>query len=576
LSRWRRSRIKIPRAFPPDPSLLPDETDAEVLADALLSAERAAPTAKRLRMPPPTTESPREIKNVLFVSHCDFSGHSAMHAYRIAAELHARGLSQALAIPDDPETVEDVGRPPFPVLAYGDVRAGRFSFPDGRGPDLVHAFTPRERVRKLTTRVVTAARCPYVVHVEDNDRALLAADLETGIEQLEQLPAPVLDRFVAPSQMHPLRGAHFLACAAGVSVVIDRLLELMPPGLPSAIVKPGFEEAVLSPHRSRESVRAELGIAPDDFAVVYTGTIHRSNIPDMRRLYVALAALRRDGRPIVLVKTGFNAPDAPELGHLRDGVRNLGWVPRSELAGLLAAADALVQPGIPGPFNDYRFPAKLPDFLASGRPVVLTRTNLGLALEDGREAVVLESGSAAEIYRALEMLCSERELARAIGERGREFALRELRWSKAVDEVQKLYAQVSAAVAPEPWMLELPPPVRVIALVARRPSFDEARLARRHGIYAFQTADGHDSVPDAVRFSRDYETALRQRALHALGRAGVQNAVVFVDPRGSVSSDAWLSATRTALRDAIRLYYTSRSLELKSQALDEMLRVGSD
>ena len=57
----------------------------------------------------------------------------------------------------------------------------------------------------------------------------------------------------------------------------------------------------------------------------------------------------------------------------------------------------LVQPGRPDAFNDYRFPSKLPEFLASGRPVMLPRTNIGLHLEDGVEALLLGHGDADEI-----------------------------------------------------------------------------------------------------------------------------------------------------------------------------------
>jgi glycosyltransferase involved in cell wall biosynthesis len=577
VSSWRRARIRIPRALPPDPALLSDETDAELLAEALLWAERhgTATSRRSPRRPPRACGSTAAIRNVLFISHCDFTGNSAVHAYRIASELHERGLSPVLAVPDDPNTVHDVGRPPFPVIPYRDARAGRFHFPDGRGPDLVHAFTPRERVRKLATQIVAAARCRYVAHLEDNDRAVLAAELETSIEQLQQLPAPVLDRFVGAAQMHPLRGPHFLERAAGVSVVIDRLLEFAPQDVPAAIVKPGFDEAVLTPDRSRDEVRAELGISAGDFAIVYTGTLHISNVSDMRRLYVALAALRRDGHPIVFVKTGWNAPDAPELQHLGDGVRNLGWVPRSALPGLLAAADALVQPGVPGPFNDYRFPAKLPDFLASGRPVILSRTNIGLALQDGREAFVLENGNAAEIYRAIETLRAQPELARTLGEQGRAFALRELRWESSVDAVQRLYAEVEGSAAPEAWTLELPPPVRVVALVSEPPSAEEARLARRHGIYGFRSAGGGGSPDDAVVFSEDYKTALRRRVLQALGRAEAQEPIVVIDPRGPISRADWLDATRSAVRDGIRQYYASRRVNVKARAVEDMLRLDS-
>ena len=104
--------------------------------------------------------------------------------------------------------------------------------------------------------------------------------------------------------MHPLRGPHFVERASGISVVIDRLLELAPTDIPAAVVTPGFDEAFVSPETPGEKIRAEFGIRPDDHVVVYTGTIHTANVADMRRFYVALSALRREGHPIVFVKTG--------------------------------------------------------------------------------------------------------------------------------------------------------------------------------------------------------------------------------------------------------------------------------
>jgi glycosyltransferase involved in cell wall biosynthesis len=389
-----------------------------------------------------------------------------------------------MAVPDDVETVKDVGQPSFKVVTYGEARASLI-FPNGRGPDLVHAFTPRERVRALATEVVTRTRCPFVVHLEDNDRAVLSAELSARIEDLDQLPAAILDRLIGAGQLHPLRGAHFIKQAAGVSVVIDALLDFVPRGVPAEVVKPGFDETVLFPERSRDEVRIELGLRPEDCAVVYTGTIHSANLADMRRLYVAIAALRRDGHPIVFVKTGWNAPNTPELRQLGHGLRNLGRVPRAFLPGLLAAADVLVQPDTPGPFNDYRFPAKLPDFLASGKPVILGRTNIGLALEDGREALVLEEASATELYRAIALLRENPTLARRIGKSGREFALRELRWSASADSVQKLYLDLPLERRRVRRSIELDPPVKLVSLVSERPEDADARTARAHGIHAF-------------------------------------------------------------------------------------------
>jgi glycosyltransferase involved in cell wall biosynthesis len=505
VKRWRRAQPQIPRLTQPDPAFLrrfPGEArlsaelrDERLVTDAIAWATRKGATVRsndgsyKPTGGPPGSEAPsrRPITNVVFISHCDFTGNSALHVLRIASELHARGLSPLIAVPDDAETVDDVGRPPFPVLTYRDVQRRRLRFPDGHGPDLVHAFTPRERVRKLAAEMVRTYACPYVLHLEDDDRAILSAEMAgASIEDLERLPAPFLDAIIHPSRLHPLRGKRFVEHAAGVTVVTDRLLELVPGHVLAKVVRPGFDEAVLSPTRSREDVRAELGLQAEDFAIVYPGSIHVTNLEDMRSLYLAVAELRRNGHPVVLVKTGWNVPEASDLPRLEDGIRNLGWVTRDSLPGLLAAADALVQPGAPGPFNDYRFPAKVPDFLASGRPVILPRANIGLSLAEG-DAIVLDTGTVGEIYRAIALVRGNPELAAGLGEHGRAFALRELRWSKSVDNVEELYRGLADANwrADPPWALDLDPPVKVICLVASAPAASEARVARAHGIYGF-------------------------------------------------------------------------------------------
>jgi glycosyltransferase involved in cell wall biosynthesis len=353
-------------------------------------------------------------ENVLLVSHCDFTGNSALHVYAIACELERRGLSPAIAVPANARSVADLGSPSFPVLSYRDVRKGRLRFADGRGIDLIHAFTPRADVRTFVDELVSIGGYPFVVHLEDNEDAIVGGRTDS------------------------LGARDFLERASGVTVVIDRLLELKPPSVPGAVVWPGFDESVLSPARPRSEVRAALGLRSDQLALVYTGNVHESNLEEMRSLYAAVGGLRQQGLPVVLVKTGWNFVHRSSLPPLGDGLHDLGWVARKHVPELLAAADVLVQPGRPDAFNDYRFPSKLPEFLASGRPVVLPRTNIGLHLEDRGEALLLQRGSAAEIREKVTLLAADPELRARIGERGREFALRELRWSRNVDRIVEL------------------------------------------------------------------------------------------------------------------------------------------
>jgi len=166
------------------------------------------------------------------------------------------------------------------------------------------------------------------------------------------------------------------------------------------------------------------------------------NVDEVRALYEAVSGLRTRGHELVLVKSGFNTVRTSSLPKLGRGIRDLGWIRRRRIHEVLVAADILVQPGAPGPFNDYRFPSKLPDFLASGRPVVLPRTNIGLCLEDGIDALLLERGDADEISCDVELLASDSDMRGRLGQSGRDFALGKLRWSKSVDRLIDLYSLI--------------------------------------------------------------------------------------------------------------------------------------
>jgi glycosyltransferase involved in cell wall biosynthesis len=154
--------------------------------------------------------------------------------------------------------------------------------------------------------------------------------------------------------------------------------------------------------------------------------------------------LRARGAPAVLVRSGLDSVPKSYLPKLGRGLRNLGWIRRHRVFELLHAADVLVQPGAPGPFNDYRFPSKLPEFLASRRPVVLPRSNIGLHLEDGREALLLESGDSDDIASKVECLRFDPKLGQALGAGGRGFALRDLQWLHSAAAVVDLYRSTAS------------------------------------------------------------------------------------------------------------------------------------
>ena len=562
-------------AFPDDTSLPAEVHDAAIL-DRLLRQPR--PTATLAR--PPRLPLRRPVRNVLLLSHCDFNGNSALHVFSLARELQHLGLSPAIEVPAHPEGAAELGEPTFPIVGYG----AAFAFPDGEGPDVVHAFSPRELVRNRVAALVREHGVPYVVHLEDDDRAILAAELGgVAPEALRRLPPALLDRVVRIDRVHPVRGRRFLEQAAAATVITPRLLELLPPHLPAVAFNAGFDPSVLSPRRSRSEVRAELRIAPDDIVLVYPGSVHATNVADMRMLYRAVATLRSEGRTVVLVKTGVDAPCAWRLPRLGSALRDLGRVPRNRIPELLAAADILVQPGRAGTFDDYRFPSKVPEFLASGRPVVLPRTNVGLELRQDVDAVVLDRGDAAEIAAAVARLADDPDLRARIGSNGHAFALRTLRWSSSAAHVARLYERLGIEGAPPAADLDrMDSPVRLVALTGESPPPDFSDAVRRHGITVDSTAgrqlpdtgepygpmleaalrdDASSSVvPAALREADDwlYAAWLRKRTLQALIRDD-PTVEVDVSPvlRSSTRWRQWLTTTAAAVEAGSRQYYAS-------------------
>jgi glycosyltransferase involved in cell wall biosynthesis len=382
--------------------------------------------------------------NILFISHCDFHGNSAMHIYSIATALTELGVQCVICVPESASTVTSHGSPKFIVTSYQEAYETGIVFPDGKGPDLIHAWTPRELVRKLTERLAYTYRCSYLVHLEDNEEVILENELKLTYDELRHLPPDDLNAMVPEHRSHPRQYREFLAKAAGVTALIDRLLEFKPKDLPGLVFWPGFDAEFLRPPGSVEQSHNRFGVRAGDTILVYNGNIHDTNAREVRSLFLAAQALRRCGRPISILKTGWNhvsdqswIQEAIESGAVID----LGFVPRSELSSVVAAADILVQPGRSDKFNDYRFPSKLPEFFASGKPVILPRTNVGLSVRDGVEAVLLDHGNAVEIAQKIELLLDDPALASRIGAAGREFALRHLTWSKNVLPLKDFYAR---------------------------------------------------------------------------------------------------------------------------------------
>src|SRR5688572_21722368 len=108
--------------------------------------------------------------NVLFVLYGDFASNSVNPMMLHARELRRRGHRCAIAIPSGLETIPAGIHADFHTLTYDAALAEPGAiFADGASADIVHAWTPREGVRRFVTSYLSRRPAPLVMYLEDNE-----------------------------------------------------------------------------------------------------------------------------------------------------------------------------------------------------------------------------------------------------------------------------------------------------------------------------------------------------------------------------------------------------------------------
>jgi glycosyltransferase involved in cell wall biosynthesis len=166
--------------------------------------------------------------------------------------------------------------------------------------------------------------------------------------------------------------------------------------------------------------------------IVYAGNLaHREEV---RALLDAFADVAKQNADATLQVLGDDYK-GESLAGARVHARALGCDARVEFAGAvdrtaaaraIAAAAVLALPRPRTPWAEAGLSAKLADYLATARPVVVTAIgDVPLYLEHGVSAFVVEPGDRAAFASALAEALADPLRAGAIGRRGREVALRE-------------------------------------------------------------------------------------------------------------------------------------------------------
>lgn len=366
--------------------------------------------------------------NIVFANYGEAHNNSAGHIFGFAKGLAARGHDVVVAMAKPVADGEFSRRGEFRTVSHRTLLNAGPGFRNGRRADILHVWTPRENIRIFAVGfMVKWGADALVIHLEDNEEAIFHRFTGCTLEQ-----ALAVGGEWPKGLIHPLRHREFKAAAAGFTMVHECLRPLAPQGALVEEIVPVIDGDFFSPGVPDRDLRTSLGLGEGTRVIVYNGNDHAASTSDIRLLYDAVELLIERGRDVALVRTGHLLPANYDGLQFRPGSNcvELGFIELERVPGIMRLADVVIQPGNADAFNGFRLPAKVPEYLSIGKPLVIGMCNIGVELSRRSCAMVLPHMTAQSIADAAARLLDHPDEAVAIGTQGRTFAQR--RFSEAI------------------------------------------------------------------------------------------------------------------------------------------------
>ncbi|NJN31392.1 MAG: glycosyltransferase family 4 protein [Synechococcales cyanobacterium RM1_1_8] len=317
----------------------------------------------------------------------------------------------------------------------------------GWRPDLLMLTAPPLPVSVPAAMLGVIYRCPVVLNLQD---ILPDAAIHLGI-----LTNPAVIRIFEALEKFAYRSA------TAISVITDKFTEnLNGKGIESEKISciPNWVDVnFIKPlPRQDNDFRRELGLE-DKFVALYSGNIaHSQGIETVLRAAALLAH-----RPEIhfVIAGAAKAVTALEVwcgenGIGLDNIHLMALQPRDRLPSLLAAADVglIIQKRNVVAFN---MPSKTQVLMASGRPIIASVPGDGPAADallDSQAGLVVAPEQPEALAQAVVQLQENPGEARAMGDRGRRYALEHYSFEQALNRYESLFT----SLIPDGQMASLP------------------------------------------------------------------------------------------------------------------------
>ncbi len=379
---------------------------------------------------------------VAFINYGPYLGCSGVHMHFLANVLVELGHECTVFLPNITGADVHFGKVNYQIHLFAKLLELPVEYFENT---IIHSWTTREPVRACTDILRRRKEMPYVVHLEDNEVLITGEYLKIyEFEEQKSYAQNNPEKFEKFYGTHPLHFERFMLKSYGVTCIMKELEEFVPKGVMRQTFWPACEDEFFAiPKQRNMPLRKAFEVSDDAYILVYPGAVHALNVQGFIELLYAVEYLNNEGIKLKIIRTGIEYSNYTQdiLDLYTKHVSYVENINASELPKLMAVADILVQPGKPGDFDNYRFPSKIPFFLASGRPVILPNTNVAKSLKHGVDCFLTQDGKMEELVKYLKILIEHPELANKMGIEGRKTAKRLFSWHEAAKALIPFYEQ---------------------------------------------------------------------------------------------------------------------------------------
>lgn len=316
----------------------------------------------------------------------------------------------------------------------------RITWLRGRQFDLVHAFEARP---------VVIGPSLYLRRFRGTPLVMDWCDWFGAGGSVEERSNPVVRTLLRP--VETFFEERFRRYATGTTVINsilrERAIEL---GIPSGqilLLPNGANVTEIRPQKERD-VRRRLALPEDAPIIAYTGAIFRRDAALMAAAFDQIQQQRPEARLLLI---GYCNIAVEKLVQNPAAVIRTGPVTFAQLADYVAACDIGWLPLQNSDANRGRFPMKINDFMAAGRPLIVTDVGDMGKLVQVKGIGCVTADRPESLAQAVLDLLAKTDVRAEMGQRARRIAEDEFAWPRVTDQLESFYRQVLNSNNHEPF-----------------------------------------------------------------------------------------------------------------------------